>query len=604
MTPWFIKYPNHYQRELAAFNDLGVDVTEDDDLRKKSEIIRWTLTIQGSNPNFDIDDKTRDYTLIIVFPDSYPWFRPQVYAYDLDLPRHQHLLGKNLCLLPRSTRFWYPEQTIADLLKTQLSLVLKKGSVTDFAEVKNDPDEQAEPASDYYFYWHNISVLFDPTEIGVQKVYNDFEVIGKAEFGFPEDAPMPARIAVKAVHIKGQNNISTLPKALALYFPKNLSGVLIRSSQRPPIGNDDKTGNGTLVYDWLKKGLGVQAKVLEGTSKLSFRAGTYYNVIGINFPDETIKGEEGTSWIFLVRGAMTPQDGMKKREVAFLAKASYISKEATKDRVPKLIPLNTKSVAVFGLGALGSFTTIELARSGIKELRLMDFDTIDPPTTVRWPLGLTAAGLPKTSVLKKFIQENYPFTAVRIESWRIGDLRIEGRNISPYESRSEWQILEDFLSDVDMIIDATAEEGVNNFLSRQSYQLGIPYLSMYTTPGALGGVIMRYIPGLTGCWSCMKEWQKSDPENLVPPSDDNGEIQPPGCSDMTFTGAGFDLQNIVLAGVRLAVSTLCRGENGYPDFDWDWAVLKLKDDHRLAIAPQWTTQPLNINPNCPYNGYH
>jgi hypothetical protein len=100
----------------------------------------------------------------------------------------------------------------------------------------------------------------------------------------------------------------------------------------------------------------------------------------------------------------------------------------------------------------------------------------------------------------------------------------------------------------------------------------------------------------------MKQWQ-SDNADLVPPADSNGEIQPPGCGDITFTGAGFDLQQISLAGVRLAISTLCRGnENAYPDCAWDWAVLKLVNEHGIPIPPNWIAQPLIAHPDCPYHG--
>lgn len=602
MEPWFKRYPGHYERELQSFEELGITVDEDKKMKDDHGILRLTITIDGGNPNFALDNGAA-YKFVIVYPDNYPWFRPQVFAYELSLPRHQHPAEKNLCLLPRATRFWYTEQTVAHLLKSQLSDVLTKGKVEDLELVKNDPQEQAEPISD--FYQHLSSVLFNPEGIPNLEGKGSFEVIGKMTVGFPENAPMFSRMAVKEISVPANKHVFSLGSEIQQLFPRSLDGIIIKVDQPPPVVQGPK------ILEWLKSGLGRNATVLNSNKRLAFRDVTYTNVIAINFPEEVVQGELGMGWIFLVMGSAPPQDKNKKpipgksqQAIAYLSKAAYFSTDAQKDRVPKLISLSTKKVALIGLGALGGYTAIELARCGIKELRILDFDTIDPPTTVRWPLGMTAAGLHKTEVIKTFIRANYPYTDVKTEHWRIGDLRTDGQSNEIMQPRSETEVIESLADGVDLLIDATAEEGINNYLSRFAYQKDLPYISMYSTPGAWGGVVMRYLPGETGCWSCMKQWQ-TDNENLVPPSDENGEIQPPGCGDLTFTGAGFDLQNVSLAAVRLAVSTLCRGiDGGYPDVDWDWAVLKLVSREGQPIPPEWTARKLNVHPNCPYNGFH
>lgn len=601
MEPWFRRYPDHYEREQKAFEELGIAVIEDQKM-KGDGILRLTITIDGNNPNFSLD-KEGTYKFVVAYPDNYPWFRPQVYAYELNLPRHQHPSEKNLCLLPRSTRFWYTEQTVAHLLKSQLSEVLAKGKVEDLEIVKNDPQEQAEPVSDFYQY--HSSVLFNPEEIPTVEIKESCKVIGKMIVGFPENAPLFSRMAVKEISVAANKKVFSLNSEVQQMFPRSLEGIVIRVEKAPPVVQ------GPQLLEWLKKCIGKDASSLNSNRRLSFRDVTYTNVIAINFPEEVVQGELGSGWIFMVLGNAMPQDknnkpiaGKSQKPIAYLSKAAYFSMDSQKDRVPKLIPLGTKKIALIGLGALGGYVAIELARSGIKELRVLDFDTVDPPTTVRWPLGLTAAGLQKTDVIKNFIKVNYPYTEVKTEHWRIGDLRCDGQIKEILQTRSESDLIESLTAEVDLIIDATAEEGINNYLSRFAYQKDLPYISMYATPGAWGGVVMRYLPGVTGCWSCMKQWQTEN-DKLVPPSDENGEIQPPGCGDLTFTGAGFDLQNISLAAVRLAVSTLCNGiEVGYSKVDWDWAVLKLVNQHGHPIPPEWIAQRLNIHPNCPYNGYH
>lgn len=80
-------------------------------------------------------------------------------------------------------------------------------------------------------------------------------------------------------------------------------------------------------------------------------------------------------------------------------------------------------------------------------------------------------------------------------------------------------------------------------------------------------------------------------------------VQPVGCSNPTFTGAGFDLEQIALTGVRLAVGTLAGATpDGYPDADWDVAIADFRDEDGRAIPPQWRTFPLPPRSGCPECG--
>jgi len=66
----------------------------------------------------------------------------------------------------------------------------------------------------------------------------------------------------------------------------------------------------------------------------------------------------------------------------------------------------------------------------------------------------------------------------------------------------------------------------------------------------------------------------TDPD-MLPPADPDPATRntwPAGCTDPTFTGTGFDVGTIALAGVRLTASTLCGNtEGGYPPAEWHYA---------------------------------
>lgn len=90
-------------------------------------------------------------------------------------------------------------------------------------------------------------------------------------------------------------------------------------------------------------------------------------------------------------------------------------------RIPELSSLHNRKVAVTGLGGVGWASAIELARNGVGQLRILDYDFVEPGTTVRWALGLSSAGRQKTAALADFIRNNYPYTTVITHNHRIGN---------------------------------------------------------------------------------------------------------------------------------------------------------------------------------------
>lgn len=84
----------------------------------------------------------------------------------------------------------------------------------------------------------------------------------------------------------------------------------------------------------------------------------------------------------------------------------------------------------------------------------------------------------------------------------------------------------------------------------------------------------------------------------TPPKSPTGAVQTIGCANPTFTGAGFDLAHIAIAGTRLAVATLCAGQDAYPDYDWDVACISFRNERGQAIAPHWQTFALKPHPEC------
>ena len=160
------------------------------------------------------------------------------------------------------------------------------------------------------------------------------------------------------------------------------------------------------------------------------------------------------------------------------------------------------------------------------------------------------------------------------------------------------------LDGADLIFDATAERGVQLYLSSMARSLGMPYVMAESRPGGWGGVVARIRPDkASGCYYCLLHGL-TDGSILPPPSKEEDFIQPQGCISPTFTAASFDTSAISLAAVRLAVSTLLEGQEGvYPAIGHDVGVLSLRDPSSgLATFPVWNTYPLSPHPKCHWHG--
>ncbi len=279
----------------------------------------------------------------------------------------------------------------------------------------------------------------------------------------------------------------------------------------------------------------------------------------------------------------------------YFSRAGWAATDGISVRVPELHPLRDRTIAQFGVGCLGGPSALEFARAGIGELRILDDDHVDPATIARWPFGLSAAGSLKVQVIGDFIKKNYPTTQVSPMRHRLGATR-RTRGEAP----SDHEVIEQMTAGASILFDATAEVGVQHYLSDVAARLGIPYVSVVGTYGGWGGEVVCITPGRTeGCWMCYR-CAIEDGSIPVCPSDPNGRIQPRGCGDVTFTATGFDMTQVALMAVRTAVAGLCRdATGGYPAAPWDVLTLKLRDESGQLIVPETRGHYLRKHARCP-----
>jgi len=517
------------------------------------------------------------------YPDTFPSTRPHVRLLDGKEPRptrHLNPTEGTICLLGRSSSQWHAGLTLAGVLKEQLANALND---------TGDQDPQGEPAD---FWWNSIALKDSYCLVDSRWT------LGKASSGSldlrialgppvslspaPSGPPPPTvRAAVTAVRdAEGRPLVvwkGPLPEAL-----KDARTITVPWARSPE----------TLLP---QRDIGSQLRTLRSAFSLRGRPESLGNGHAVRpfvlvHPIEIGVNSYGLGWIMVLevghpKAFRSSDKGRKQRPLyEYLVPILRAGPDDLMVRVPTASQLREKHVAVFGLGAIGAPVALELARNGCGRLHLIEHDSVEPGNTVRWPIGVSAWGRRKVLAIADFIAAQYPGTKVIPHPQMIGAIN------NPPDSI----MLSEVLGEVDLVIDATIAWGVTQSLEVLCRERGIPLLQLFATPTLQGGAVVR-LSGSGGCLVCLEHaWDQG--EITRPPGSLEEDVltQPVGCSERTFTGASYDLQEVSLQTVRLAVQTLTATEPTSSLIQ----TLSLIDANGNPAPPQWREEPLPPHPKC------
>jgi molybdopterin/thiamine biosynthesis adenylyltransferase len=557
--PWWELWPGRMEFEFQALEAAGIKF-ERNEAAFAQKVLHLALKFNRNG---------KEVCLWAIFPPLYPYFRPEVSTVPGTFPRHQNPIDGNLCLLGRRSQNWSSEWTLADLLTHQFPLLERAALTKDRIEREALEEPLGEPLTSYYAYCPGSMVIID----SLKQVGSEHTAGGLTVLIEPESLPT---IRAKVVDVRAQNGKKLFSFDSCPWVGKEIPATWIRLSE-PPFAKTLREFEQHLLENRLI-----------APAKFTHKVGTWFiDIIGILMPEELQQGENADGWMFLVR---LKQDKTQKTQTD-LVRAGRAGLTDFSVRTPTLSFLRNKRIALVGLGSVGAPIAIELARSGIGGISLIDFDFVEPGSVVRWPLGNSAFGLQKTEVMKGFIKSNYPFTKAEALEYRFGTNYLPDYNAN----------LQKTLSQADLIIDATAELGIHQFLSDYARISKKPFLYAFLTPGGYGGLVACIDSGKQmGCWHCLQIALQKDKTIPEPPFLDNADMQPVGCAERTSIFPGFDATEISLQATRMAVSVLSNGTKGqYQKFNWDVAIAKFRSEAGEQIPPSWSTYPLSKNPLCP-----
>lgn len=138
--------------------------------------------------------------------------------------------------------------------------------------------------------------------------------------------------------------------------------------------------------------------------------------------------------------------------------------------------LGQAKVAVFGLGAVGSFATEALARAGVGYLRLVDFDRVEPSNLNRQLYALhSTLGRKKSMIARERVLDIHPMCRVEIH-----DTFVNADSLDALLSE-----------DLDVVVDAIDGLNAKVNLLVAARQMELPVVSSMGAGGRMDGSLIR-----------------------------------------------------------------------------------------------------------------
>jgi molybdopterin/thiamine biosynthesis adenylyltransferase len=379
--------------------------------------------------------------------------------------------------------------------------------------------------------------------------------------GEPADAELP---------VAGQNWLYT--------GPVEVPGLWCRVSERPP-GPELPS-----VTEWVQQyhsAMVEQAQVVAATStRAQCGVGA---VVGFVFLDEGPERDQWhDAWIFFVIGT---------DRSCRLVRGFRIDRGEHGIRQPQLAPLESKSVGLVGVGALGSQVAALMARAGLGAFYGVDPDIIAPGNRVRHEADLADVGAAKVAAVCRRLQRVNPYIKVDGSGVRLGAAGAD----DPGRQQVEQDTVAAEIAARDLIVNASAHYPTGAYVSALGDDADRPVLHVVVSSGARSGRVLLQRHGRSGCLECLARHQAEpvagSPEVPVWTEDpDLPEVMEGGCAQASFTGPGFEITATATAAVRIAVQTLLEGD-GYPAASFDLVTLTFRDDDTAEPSASYSRLP-------------
>lgn len=199
--------------------------------------------------------------------------------------------------------------------------------------------------------------------------------------------------------------------------------------------------------------------------------------------------------------------------------------------------LSEKHVAIVGLGSFGSQIAIELAKAGVGEFSLFDYDRVELHNLARHTCTIKDLGRLKIDAIEEAILGKNPYATVH--KYAI--------NITAQQST-----LERIMPTIDLMICATDNNESRYFISKQLYQHGKVGIFGRAITRAAGGDVFRYRPG-GPCYACLIG------SNFINPNDEeiSSEVAGRRSGAIPAYASAEDVNTMVQVGLSVDIEPIC-----------------------------------------------
>ncbi len=197
--------------------------------------------------------------------------------------------------------------------------------------------------------------------------------------------------------------------------------------------------------------------------------------------------------------------------------------------------LARKRVVFVGCGG-GSEMIVRIARQGVGEVRLVDFDHVEVENLCRTAFSIQDLGKPKVEALARLVTAANPFVEVTTSTVDITAL--------------EEAEVADLLEGVDLLVAGTDSFAAQALINRWSVAHRIPAVFIGVHEGARGGIIVWSIPGETPCYRCVSR------RRYEVGQDGGAQVDLPGAR-----GSAIDVGFIDAAASKVIMGLLERGQD-------------------------------------------
>ena len=523
MKPWFERDPERYAAERDFWLGRGFTESRDGDKVVYRGVIELTVSKAAGEPY-----EKHEFDLSVTYLEGFPYVAPEVAFLDPPIRRHRHQSpGGKPCLFPDEV--WHKDSAPGEFLGA-LRRWLRAYIAGQF------PNELAIYELPEYMEPGGLTVL---GPVGMDEAAAGHD---SGDFRVTELAGLNLAVVT---HLQGVD-VGT----------ETLAGLQVS----PGIKKQERVGR------WYRldsepapprRAHEVLAILGEsGHRNVVLEPRARPRLIALRFEDEVLHQPR---WLFLDVGLENPRRPPRPADRGVLGANFYpLSRDELFRRLQGVTDTDTlaeREVAVFGLGAVGSYATLALAREGVGEFKLGDPDTLRPGNVVRHALDLSEVGQPKASAMAAAVHRINPFveTATRVSGLR-----------NP-------AVMDELMSTAHLVISAigddTVEEQLNEAVVHSLNKPAVLYARTLHAGDALRVILFR--PGRDACFTClMLHREDAHPAWVEVPASDLPLVHDDGCATPARVGAGLASEHSGLLVARRAVEVLTTGGGDMNHWLW------------------------------------